>query len=97
MSTAQDITPGLVAERLRQVVAELLEMAPADLDTDVPLSAFGIDSMTTSVLAGDLERWCGVQLPQDASLGRLTLTEAADEVVAELARATRPPQQTKER
>ncbi|WP_032918806.1 acyl carrier protein [Streptomyces rimosus] len=97
MSTAQDITPELVTERLRHVVADLLEMNPAELDPDVPLSAYGIDSMTSSVLAGDLEKWCGVQLPPDASLGRLTLTEAADEVVTALARAPRPPQPTKER
>ncbi|GAB7034494.1 acyl carrier protein [Streptomyces sp. NPDC021749] len=84
MSVTQEITQGLVVERLRQVLAEMLEMAPAELDADVPLSAFGIDSMTSSALLGDLEKWCGAELRTEASLGGLTLTEAADAVVAEL-------------
>ncbi|MEV4333053.1 acyl carrier protein [Streptomyces sp. NPDC049597] len=86
MSTAQEITQEQVIERLRHVMADLLEMEASELDPDVPLSAFGIDSMTSFVLVGELEKWCGVQLRKDASLGRLTLTEAADEVVDELAR-----------
>ncbi|MFF3291733.1 acyl carrier protein [Streptomyces sp. NPDC003023] len=93
MSTAQDITPLLVTERLRRVVAELLEMEPSELDTDVPLSAFGIDSMTSAVLVRDVEKSYGVSLPSGAFLGRLTLSEAADEVVAEVTGNPRPPQQ----
>ncbi|UZJ32115.1 acyl carrier protein [Streptomyces endophytica] len=84
MSVTQEITPELVVERLRHVLAEMLEMAPADLEADVPLSAFGIDSMTSSVLLGDLEKWCGAELRAEASLGGLSLTETADLVVAEL-------------
>lgn len=84
MSVIQEITPELVVERLRQVLAEMLEMAPADLDADVPLSAFGIDSMTSAVLLGDLEKWCGAELRTEASLGALSMAEAADAVVAEL-------------
>ncbi|MFJ2741495.1 acyl carrier protein [Streptomyces sp. NPDC087440] len=97
MSTAQDITAELVTERLRLAVAELLEMEPAELDPEVPLSAFGIDSMTSSVLVADLEKWYGVQPSTGPALGRLNLAEVADEVVAELARSPRLPQQIKER
>lgn len=84
MSTAQEFTPELVIERLRHVLAELLEMTPSDLDPDVPLSAFGIDSMTGFVLAGDMEKWCGAELGKYSPIGSLTLSEAADEVVASL-------------
>ncbi|MFG3119108.1 acyl carrier protein [Streptomyces sp. NPDC048197] len=87
MNVIEEITPELVVERLRRVLAEMLEMAPADLDADVPLSAFGIDSMTSSVLLGDLQKWCGAELRTEASLGGLSLAEAADLVVAELQHA----------
>ncbi|GGU68478.1 acyl carrier protein [Streptomyces lavendofoliae] len=86
MSTAQEITHEVVAERLRLLMAELLEMEPADLDDEVPLSAFGIDSMTSSVLVADVEKWYGVRLESAGSLGSLTLTDVADEVVAVLRR-----------
>lgn len=84
MSTAQEITPELVAERLRRLLAELLEMEPSELDPEVPLSAFGIDSMTASVLVDDLQKWCGARLRVGDLLSRLTLAEAAEEIVAEL-------------
>ncbi|GGV03174.1 hypothetical protein GCM10010211_83030 [Streptomyces albospinus] len=84
MTTAQEITAEVVVERLRGALAALLEMAPAELDADVPLSAYGIDSMTSFVLVGDLERWCGAELRTEATLGGLTMTEAADEVMSAL-------------
>ncbi|MEU0671155.1 acyl carrier protein [Streptomyces lavendulocolor] len=86
MSTAQEVTREVVAERLRGLMAELLEMEPADLDDEVPLSAFGIDSMTSSVLLADVEKWYGVRLESTGSLGSLTLTDMAEEVVAVLRR-----------
>ncbi|MEU0664176.1 MULTISPECIES: acyl carrier protein [Streptomyces] len=86
MSTAQEVTQEVVAERLRGLMAELLEMEPADLDDEVPLSAFGIDSMTSSVLLADVEKWYGVRLESTGSLGSLTLTDMAEEVVAVLRR-----------
>ncbi|WP_369217842.1 acyl carrier protein [Streptomyces flavofungini] len=89
MSTAQEITPELVARRLRGTVADLLEMAPAEIDSDVPLSAFGIDSMTSAALVDDVEKWFGVRLPHGGALGRLSLAEAADEVVTEVAGGSR--------
>ncbi|MGW9070896.1 acyl carrier protein [Streptomyces yangpuensis] len=75
-------TQEAVTERLKQLLAELLEMEPSDLDDEVPLSAFGIDSMTSSVLVSGVEKWCGAQLESAGALGSLTLTEVADEVVA---------------
>ncbi|MFF8833509.1 acyl carrier protein [Streptomyces sp. NPDC015131] len=82
-STAPEaLTREAVTERLKQLLGELLEMEPSDLDDEVPLSAFGIDSMTSSALVSDVEKWCGAQLESAGALGSLTLTEVADEVVA---------------
>ncbi|MFE7180921.1 acyl carrier protein [Streptomyces erythrochromogenes] len=82
-STAQEaFTREAVTERLKQLLGELLEMDPSDLDDEVPLGAFGIDSMTSAVLVSGVEKWCGAQLESVGALGSLTLTEVADEVVA---------------
>ncbi|WP_327737163.1 acyl carrier protein [Streptomyces nojiriensis] len=81
-SAREAFTREAVTERLKQLLGELLEMEPSDLDDEVPLSAFGIDSMTSSVLVSDVEKWCGAQLESAGALGSLTLTEVADEVVA---------------
>ncbi len=89
MSTGQDVTPAqvpldreAVTERLRLLLAELLEMEPSDFDDEVPLSAFGIDSMTSFAVISDVEKWCGARLGGAGALGSLTMTEVAEEVVA---------------
>lgn len=69
---------------LRQVLADLLEMEPHTIDPDVPVSAFGIDSISGSVLVAEVERRCGVALHTEFSFGRLTLAEMAGELCTAL-------------
>ncbi|TJZ54290.1 acyl carrier protein [Streptomyces piniterrae] len=78
----QEITEQEVSDHLVQVLADLLELAPDAIDPDLPLSAFGIDSATSTWLAGELERWCGFPLDRKLLLGRPSIVEAAEDVVA---------------
>ncbi|MEV5975423.1 acyl carrier protein [Streptomyces sp. NPDC052114] len=80
----QDITEQEVADHLVHVLSGMLELAPDVIDLDVPLSAFGVDSATGTWLAGELERWCGVPLAPELLLGRPSIAEVAEDVVAVL-------------
>ncbi|MEU7582083.1 acyl carrier protein [Streptomyces sp. NPDC041068] len=83
-TAVQDITEQEVADHLVHVLADMLELAPDAIDPDVPLSAFGIDSATSAWLAGELERWCGVPLDRELLLGRPSVVEVSEDVVAAL-------------
>ncbi|MET9360224.1 acyl carrier protein [Streptomyces sp. NPDC006632] len=80
-----------VADHLVQLLAELLELDPDLVDREVPLSAYGIDSMTSTWLAGELGERCGVEIDRAVLLDRPSVTEVAEDVVATLNRARREP------
>lgn len=46
----------------RNYLAELLDVAPAEIDPDQPFERFGLDSAATVAFASDLGRWLGVKL-----------------------------------
>ncbi|PJN34174.1 hypothetical protein CG717_06575 [Streptomyces sp. CB02613] len=70
-----------VADRMVQLLSDLLELAPEDIDPEVPLSAYGIDSVTSTWLAGELTSWCGIPLERELLLGRPSVVEAAEDVM----------------
>jgi acyl carrier protein len=43
-------------------LAKELDLEPQDIDVHMPLSEYGLDSLTGMTLAGDLEEWLSLQL-----------------------------------
>uniref|UniRef100_A0AAU2V2Y6 Acyl carrier protein n=1 Tax=Streptomyces sp. NBC_00003 TaxID=2903608 RepID=A0AAU2V2Y6_9ACTN len=79
------ITERQVADHLTQLLSELLELELDLIDREVPLSAYGIDSMTSTWLTGELGERCGVAIDRSVLLDRPSVAEVAQDVVAALA------------
>ncbi|MFF3174646.1 acyl carrier protein [Streptomyces sp. NPDC057900] len=80
----RNISEREVADHVVQLLAELLELAPEAIDPDVPLSAYGVDSATSTWLAGELSSWCGIPLERELLLGRPSVAELSEDVMAVL-------------
>ncbi|MGP4051917.1 acyl carrier protein [Streptomyces sp. 2A115] len=80
----REISEQDVVDHILGTLAELLELRPDDIDPDVPLSAFGINSVTVTWLTDELERWCGAPLERELFLGRPSVAEIAQHVAAAL-------------
>ncbi|MFI6049277.1 acyl carrier protein [Streptomyces violascens] len=78
------VTKQRVADELAQLLAELLELDLDLIDHDLPLSAYGIDSMTSTWLTGELGERCGVAIDRAVLLDRPSVAEVAEDVVAAL-------------
>ncbi|GGU09276.1 acyl carrier protein [Streptomyces violascens] len=83
---APAVTEQQVADHLVQLLSELLELEQDLIDREVPLSAYGIDSMTSSWLSGELGERCGVEVDRAVLLDRPSVVEVAEDIVAALAR-----------
>lgn len=44
-------------------LARALKLPPAKIDTTLPLTSYGLDSVAAITLSGDLEDWLGCTLP----------------------------------
>ncbi|GIG56818.1 phosphopantetheine-binding protein [Longispora fulva] len=71
--TAQPIQDWLVG-----FVADLLAIAPSEVDPTATMEALGVDSATTLVLAGDLGVLLGRTIPPTELLDHPTLAALAD-------------------
>jgi acyl carrier protein len=83
---APAVTEQQVADHLVQLLSELLELEHDLIDREVPLSAYGIDSMTSTWLSGELGERCGVEVDRAVLLDRPSVVEVAEDIVAALAR-----------
>ncbi len=79
------VTERQVADHLTQLLAEHLELELDLIDQDVPLSAYGIDSMTSTWLTRRLGERCGVSIDRALLVDRPSVAEVAQDVVAALA------------
>ncbi len=52
-----------VEERIRQAIAEVLGVEPAELDPRAPIASFGLQSVEMVGLVGELEQWVSRELP----------------------------------
>ncbi|MEU9194325.1 acyl carrier protein [Streptomyces hundungensis] len=79
------VTERQVVDHLTQLLAEHLELELDLIDQDVPLSAYGIDSMTSTWLTRRLGERCGVSIDRALLVDRPSVAEVAQDVVAALA------------
>lgn len=79
----QDVGIEAAIEVIRRHLAELLAMEPDEIDPELPLSAYGLDSQSGVSLVVMLEEWSGTSIDAEIVMNRPS--------VADLAAATVPP------
>ncbi len=52
-----------IETRLRDIVSELLECGPAEVDADRKFTDYGLSSIEAIAILGDLEDWLDLDLP----------------------------------
>ena len=87
MAQTQNETPSVEVIRawLLNKIGELLTIAPEQIDTQEPLTNYGLSSMSGVILSGDIEQWLGLELapmvaweyPTIDALARYLADEAA--------------------
>ncbi|WP_163781271.1 non-ribosomal peptide synthetase, partial [Myxococcus vastator] len=75
---------------LRGRLARLLQMEARDIDPGRPVTHYGLDSLTSFELLGDIEQRCGVVLQAAALLEGPSLEELAEQLLG-ATEGTRPP------
>ncbi|MFG3286716.1 acyl carrier protein [Streptomyces sp. NPDC048111] len=78
------VTEEDVATHLAHLLSQHLDLDHDLIDPDVPLSAYGIDSMTGTWLTSALSARCGVPIDRALLVHRPSVTEVAQDVVAAL-------------
>jgi amino acid adenylation domain-containing protein len=71
------------ANLIRQRVADILGLAPEEVDADRPLLALGLDSLTAVELKVELETFFGAALPLSSLLEGSTIRDLAERAYAE--------------
>ncbi len=70
---------------LRQEVGRVLRLAPGDLDLAQPLTGLGLDSLGSFELEHAIQQELGIGPPLDLLLGRLSIADLVDDLLARLA------------
>jgi acyl carrier protein len=78
-----DVSVEAAVEVIRRHLAELLAMEPGEIDPELPLSAYGLDSQSGVSLVVMLEEWSGTSIDAEIVMNRPS--------VADLAAAAVPP------
>jgi acyl carrier protein len=81
-SQRSKVTVDGAVQLIREHLSELLEMEPSEIEDDMPLSAYGVDSKSGMMLLGALEKWTGVDVDAEVVLARPSSLELATAVVA---------------
>ncbi|MFE1712118.1 SDR family NAD(P)-dependent oxidoreductase, partial [Streptomyces sp. NPDC058728] len=91
---AAPVHAGALTERLRELVAELLGLAPKALDPEAGFGEYGLDSFGLQSLSAALEERYGVSVPTTTLFGENTVERLARHLLAEhpsLAERNRTP------
>lgn len=84
-STTVAMTPADVAAWLVERVAEYREVAPAEIDTSVPLAELGLDSVYVLSLCGDVEDTWGLVVEPTVAWDHPTIDALAAHLHGEIA------------
>jgi acyl carrier protein len=66
-----------ITQHLRARLADVLEMEASAIDLDVPISAYGADSLISMMILTDLEAWARVELDPDLVTDGPSISEIA--------------------
>jgi acyl carrier protein len=82
-----DGAPGVeqVQDWLIAYVAALIEFEPSEVRADVPLSRYGLDSLTAPAMMEDLSRWLGKKVEPTILYKLKTIDDVAAYVVENIA------------
>ncbi len=71
------MTQETIEKWLVEQVATLLEFSASEVNVELPLSRYGLDSIAAAALADDLGRWLGRPVDQSLSLQNLSIQQLA--------------------
>jgi acyl carrier protein len=83
--TAQIYSSETITAWLITALAELLSIAPAELDIHEPLTSYGLNSLTGVILSGDIEHWLHLKLDPIVAWEYPTIATLASHLAAETA------------
>lgn len=83
--TETAITADSVRDWLVEKIAHRLQVAPESVDVNQVFDEFELDSTEALVLAGELEKWLGVELETTALWYHPTISELAAYIAEEVA------------
>lgn len=63
-------------------LVDLLKIDPRSIELDEPLGSYGLDSMMAAELAGDLEVWLKLRIPEEAPHEHGTVRALAEYLAA---------------
>jgi acyl carrier protein len=69
-------------------VAELLSLAPGEIEAQEPFANYGLSSMTGVLLAGDIEEWLGIKIDPVVAWDYPTVESLASYLADALRRST---------
>lgn len=70
--------------RIIELLSRELKISAADIKPELPLTQYGLDSITALTIAGELEDELGLELPSTLLWDCPTITELADYLAATL-------------
>lgn len=73
----QDVSIEAAVEVIRRHLAELLAMEPGEIDPELPLSAYGLDSQSGVSLVVVLEEWSGTSIDAGIVMNRPSVADLA--------------------
>jgi acyl-CoA synthetase (AMP-forming)/AMP-acid ligase II/acyl carrier protein len=83
-----------IEQWIQQWVADRMQVNRAEIATSKPFADFGLDSLTATELAEQLEKWLGLSIPPTATWDFPTIKALAAHLAAERRISEEPPQST---
>jgi acyl carrier protein len=84
---SENITPltaAVIQDWLVEKIAYRLEVPPAEVDVTTIFDDFDLDSTEALILAGELEKWIGMELPTTALWYHPSIAELAEFIAEEM-------------
>lgn len=72
---------------LADAVADQLQLAPASIDPDRPLSYYGLDSLAAATISGELTEWLGRDVAPEVLIDHPTINALAEHLAARVKEA----------
>jgi myxalamid-type polyketide synthase MxaB len=85
-SQAQPPSVEVIRAWLINKIGELLTIAPEEIDTQEPLTNYGLSSMSGVILSGDVEQWLGLALEPMVAWEYPTIDALAQYLADEMAK-----------